>query len=176
MEKEKKNVGVIALMGVIILILLVLCILFATGKLTFNASKPSEEKEEEKIQEPVVVELTREELMDKLAGEWGTCVDGSCFGIMVSKKDDNTYSYTSYLMWSDGINNGVVTDTSMAEENKYNVTVYFPPYEDMMNTYYEHTNNYLINISDIESNVIYIGDTKYQKITTDRESFFNSIR
>ena len=46
---KKSNKGIIILMGVIILILVVLCILFATNTITFNHKEIKNEIENKKI-------------------------------------------------------------------------------------------------------------------------------
>lgn len=139
-----------------------------------NKEKPAEPI---KVEEPQETVLTTEELLTTLSGEWGTCKEGDgCYGLIISKKDDGTYYFTPYIMWSEGRPGGTVTKTEKNEENVYTVTVHYDAYDSVESSGPESTVEYKINISDVSSNTIYVNEAKYQKITGDRETFFNSIK
>lgn len=188
MEKEKKKNNTLIVL-VVVLCLLVLGlggyivydkVLSKDGKITeqSNVDEQQEDKStnqtnDAKQQEKV---LSSDELLNNLTGEWGTCKDNSCYGIIIGKRDNGEYYYTPYIMWSDGGTSGTVKNSEYKEKDVYLLTVYYAAYDNIESSGIEHTDEYEINISEVSSDIIYINDTKYQKITTDRETFFNSIK
>ncbi len=185
MENQKNNTGLIVLVIVLFLLVLGLGGYIIYDKV-INKEKPIEQnniidqQEESQTEQNSIVEqqerLTTDELLDKLTGEWGACKEGSCYGKIIGKRENGEYYYTPYLMWSDGGTSGTVKKSEYKEKDVYLLTVYYAAYEGMESSGTEHTDEYKINISEISSNIIYIDETKYQKITTDRETFFNSIK
>ena len=170
--KNKKSNIIIVILCMIFLVLGIILGIIVYDKI-INKVKPTEPTV---LEEPKEEELTQAELLTKISGEWGTCKDGSCYGLIISKKENGEYYYTPYLMWSEGTPGGIVKQTSKVEKDTYKVTVHYDAYEDFESSGIEHTDEYKINISEVDTNVIYINETKYQKITIDREKFFNSIK
>ena len=69
MEKKENNVLVVVLMGIIIVIFLVLCILFATGKLMFNSGDREKTNVNEKDNTTVVEKDNGEDKQDSSTKE-----------------------------------------------------------------------------------------------------------
>lgn len=173
MEQERKLSS-----GVIVLIVfLCLLVLGLGGYIVYDKFISKEETPEtdntEEVQED---KLTIDELLNKLTGEWGTCENGTCYGIFMGKRENGEYYYTPYLMWSEGGASGTIKNSLYKEKDVYSLTVYYAAYEDIESSGPEHTDEYEINISEISSNIIYVDKVKYQKILTDRETFFNAIK
>ena len=173
MEKQKNNNGLIVL--VIVLSLLVLGLggyivydkVISQEKLTDNSN----------ISQQPQKKLTTEELLDQLVGEWGSCKDNSsCYGKIIEKRENGEYYYTSFVWQTDGDTSGTIKKAEYIEKDIYLLTVYYPTYENEIDSEEEHTDEYKIDISEVSSNIIYIDGIKNQKITTDRDSFFNSIK
>ena len=172
MENQKNNSGLMVLIVILCLIVLGLGGYIVYDKVINKEKSTEQNSAEEQIEE----KLTTKKLLSELTGEWGACKDSSCYGIIIGKRDNGEYYYTPYLMWSDGGTSGTIKKVSYKEKNVYLLTVYYAAYEGMESSGEEHTDEYEINISEVSSDIIYINNTKYQKITTDREAFFNSIK
>lgn len=167
MKQVKNNNGLIVLIVILCLLVIGLGGYIVYDKV-INKEKPNEQSNEK--------QLTTDELLNKLTGEWGTCNEGSCQGKIIGKRENGEYYYTPYLMWSEFGASGTIKKAEYKEKNVYILTVYYAAYENMESSGDEHTDEYEINISEVYSNIIYINNIKYQKITTDRETFFSSIR
>ncbi len=169
MKQEKtKNIIIFVLLGVIILLIGIICGVMLNKKVTNET--PIKEEEKEEVKEP-----TTDEVLSLLVGEWGTCAGYyNCYGLIVSQ-DGNNYTYTPYVMWSEFGGNGNIQKVESLGDNKYKLTVYFPAYEDELNSSPERTGEYTVDITNAKNNELYFGETKYQKITGDREAFFQSI-
>lgn len=173
MEKSKNRKWLI-----ILVIFLFLLILGLVGYIVYD-KVISKEKVTEKsnIIERQDKKLTTEKLLDKLIGEWGFCKDSnSCYGKIIEKRKNGKYYYTPYIWGSDGGTSGTIKKAEYKEKDIYLLTVYYPAYEGEDSSGDEDINEYKIDISETSSNIIYIDGIKYQKITTDRDSFFNSIK
>ena len=169
MKKEKIKTA-------IIVVLLGLVILFAGifYGISLNKDKPVETPENNTIKEQE--EVTTDKILASIVGEWGTC-DGEdgCRGIFIGKDDNDEYYFTPYIMWSEGGDRGTIKLINNVEGKKYKLTVYFAGYEDEMGSAPERTLGYLVDVSEVESDILYIENAKYQLITGDREEFFRSI-
>lgn len=170
--KDKKNLIIVCLLLIIFLLIGIIL-----GVLVFKKTKPETlPTKDEPVIEEKEKELTTDELLTMLEGEWGMCLgEYNCRGIIISVGKDGNYLFTPYIMWSDGGEAGTVQKTEKTGENIYKLTVYYKGYDNELGSSPERTEEYNLNITDIESSTITVGDTKYQKITGDREAFFNSI-
>ena len=120
-------------------------------------------------------ELSTEEVLASIVGEWGMCNgEYDCQGIFIGK-DNNEYYYTPYIMWSEGGDRGTIKKIDSLGGNKYKLTVYYAGYEDDFGSSPERTIEYTIGTSEVAINNLYVGNKKYQLIKGDREIFFKSI-
>ena len=179
--EKKKNNSLIILVVILCLLVLGMGGYIVYDKVLSNKENIDEQQNDNLTNQTNKAEqqeeiLSSDDLLYKLTGEWGTCKDNSCYGIIIGKRDNGEYYYTPYLMWSEGGASGTVNNSEYKEKDVYLLTVYYAAYDNIESSGIEHTDEYEINISEISSNVLYINDTKYQKITIDRETFFNSIK
>ncbi len=174
MKEKKVTFSLIIQCGIFILLGIIAGILI-TNQLN-KKPEPEKVKKEEKTElKEEKKELTTDEVLSSIVGEWGMCLgEYNCRGIIISKSDNN-YTYTPYIMWSDGGQAGDITNIEKIEENIYKLTIHYKGYNNELGSAPEQTIENRINISEISSQALYIGDTQYQKITGDRETFFKSI-
>ena len=174
MKEKKVTFSLIVQCGIFILLGVIAGILI-TNQLNQKPT-PEEPKEEEKEEvKEEKKELTTEEVLNSIIGEWGMCLGEYNFRGIIVSKGDNNYTYTPYIMWSDGGQSGDITNTVKVEDNIYKITIHYKGYNNELGSSPEQTIENRINISEVSSQVLYIGDTQYQKITGDRETFFKSI-
>lgn len=165
MKKEnKKNIIIIVLLCVIILLIGIIMGVLLNKKLIDNTTSEEPTKE-----------LTTEEILASIDGEWGMCkAEYECYGI-ITRKDEGTYYYVPYLMWSEFGDQGTVENTEKIDDNTYKITVHYPGYENMEGSSLEQTLEYTIDLSKVSDDILYVDNDKYQKVTGDREAFFQSI-
>ena len=160
----------------IIIVVLILIILFLLGIIfgvVLRDKTTKKEKEPEK--ETTVTEVNTDEVLSGLVGEWGMCLgEYNCRGIIISK-DNDKYYYSPYIMWSEFGQAGEIQSITKTEGKEYEITVHYAGYENELSSAPEETVKYKISISDLPLAILYVGGDKYQKMTTDRETFFNSI-
>jgi len=182
-ENRNNNKGVIALLIIIIAILSALCVLFATGTISFNTNKENDNKINENINmndtdgedNKNINELTTNEVLSQLVGEWGICNgEYDCRGIIISKNNDK-YTYIPYIMWSEGGIGGEIQNVNIISKNQYELIVYFAGYESVESSAPEQTIKYNIDIKDLALETLYVNDNKYKKVTGDRETFFTKL-
>lgn len=176
MKDKKNNIKFIIECGIFIMLGIIIGILITnqTDKKP-KEEQPKEEKIEE-VQETKEKEPTTEEILNSIEGEWGRCAGSyNCRGLIVSKGDNNEYTYTPYIMWSDGGEAGEIQEVTKIEEKKYNVKVHFKGYSNELGSSPESTVEYKVDLSELDSQKIKIEENTYQKIIGDRETFFKSI-
>ncbi len=174
MKDKKSTITLIIECGILILLAIIAGILI-TNKINEKREKsPKEEiKENDNIESK---EPSTEEILSSIEGEWGMCFGNyDCRGLIISKGENNKYTYTPYIMWSDGGETGEVQEITKIENNIYKLKVYYKGYSNELGSAPERTDEYKINIDELTSQIIYIGENKYQKITGDRETYFQSI-
>lgn len=170
-NEKWKNI-IIILLVVIIIMLTTLIVLVVTKKNNYESKEQVSDIEKANN----TVDKNDDDFMNELIGEWGMCQENyGCHGIIVSKDDNNKFGFAPYQMWSDGGYAGTVENIENTDINKYTITVHFDAVDNMLTTIEEHTNKYVIDVSNINSNTIVVDDYSYKKITGDREEFFNSI-
>ena len=158
----------------IIIAVLLLVILFLIGML-FGAVLKGTKNENPPVENTTEEEPTTDEILSSLVGEWGHCKgEYNCDGIIVSKNNDK-YTYAQYIMWSEGTPAGEIQNINKTDNKKYELTVYYAGYEDVESSAPERTEKYNINITDLPLEILYVNDNKYQKVTGDRETFFNNL-
>lgn len=142
-------------------------------KNTIDNAKNNEEgnKEEEKTTDSIEDSNL---FLNQLLGEWGTCQENSCYGIIVNKNDQDEYTYLPYVMWSEFGGTGTIQKVSKIEDDKYRLTIYFKAYDSPEITSSERTEEITIDFKDISSRTIYIDNTKYELVVGDREEFYQS--
>ena len=165
---------------VILIIILAILVLGMGGYILYdkviNVKEGPKSVEKEKGNKSNENELTTEELLDKITGEWGGCDDEYCYGKIIGKNEKGNYYFTPYVMWSESSGSGTITKTEYIEKDVYILTVHYDKFES--EEYYspEQTVEYKIDVSKLSSNILNIGDLKYQLITIDRDEFFHSIK
>ena len=177
MKDKRSTIKFIIECGIFIMLGIIIGILITnqTNKSSKEEEPPKEEKTEE-VQVPEEKEPTTEEILSSIEGEWGMCLgEYNCRGLIISKGDNNKYTYTPYIMWSDGGEAGEIQKLTKTEDNTYKFEVYYKGYSNELGTAPERTVEYKINISELDSQKLKIEDNTYQKITGDRETFFKSI-
>ncbi len=163
MEK-KKNIIIIVLLLIIVFLIGAIFGVLLKDKIK-NETLP-EEKEE--IKEP-----TTDEVLSSIVGEWGYCTgEYNCRGLIISK-NDGKYSFAPYIMWSEFGQAGSIDNVKKTKENTYELTVHYAGYSNEMGSSPESTNTYTIDLSDTSQ--IKINENTYQKVTGDRETFFNNL-
>ncbi len=168
MNKEKiKSIIIFVLLGVVILFIGVFYGMSLGKKPT---EQPVENNEVEEAKE-----LSTEEVLSSMVGEWGTCLgEYDCRGLIVGK-NGNEYYYTPYVMWSEFGDKGTIEKVTKVEDNNYKLTVHYPGYSDELGSAPERTVEYTVNISETASKILYVDSKKYQQVNGDRETFFKSI-
>lgn len=179
MEKEQKKKNIALVVIVIETILLAAAGIYIIFNSNNLASHPNNTNEPnipiEDVKENIQPEDSTKEVLAKLVGEWGMCIkEYDCRGVVISKTENSEYKYTPYIMWSDGGETGTIKSVEK-QGDKYKLTVYFSGYNNELGSSPEQTNEYLIDMTNIEENNINIGDNTYQKMTGDRETFFKSL-
>ena len=166
MKKEKiKTITIIFLLFIIVLFIGIICGMLLDKKTTDDDVVETSN------------DLTKEEVLTSLVGEWGMChKEYGCNGIIIGKDEDGSYYYSPYVMWSEGGDKGTIKSIERINSNKYKLTIYFPGYENEMGSSPEQTIDYTVDISEISSEILYVESIKYQLIIGDREAFFNSIK
>lgn len=169
MGKEKiKTIIIVVLLCIIILFIGIFC------GMKLNKSNVTETPNNNTVEE--VKEPTTDEVLASMVGEWGMCFgEYDCRGLFVGKNDNGEYYYTPYIMWSEGSGSGTIKNLEKVEDSKYKLTVYFAGYEDELGSAPERTNEYVVDVKDISTNILYVESNKYQLINGDREEFFRSI-
>lgn len=132
-----------------------------------NQVDKQDDKQADKEEDPSLV-------LTKLVGEWGTCQESGCYGVIVNKNDQNEYTYLPYVMWSEFGGSGIIQKVNKIEDDKYKFTIYFPEYDGMEISLPERTEEFTIDFKDSESRTIYINENKYELVVGDREEFYNS--
>lgn len=126
MENQKSYKGVIALLVVIIIILATLCILFATGTISFNTNKVNENGTNENINDNnqnnnndnddnTVLDFNT--ILEKINGVWG-------HGYYMISIDKSTKQYLQGQYGTDGIIFGTITDINEVSNNKYELEIF----------------------------------------------------
>ena len=179
MKKGKSNVGIIMfLLAVIIILLVVIVVLFVNlinikDNEKYQNSENDNKKVDNVLNKDEIQNESNEDILNVFVGEWGMCDENNgCYGVIIAKDDKNSYTYNPYFMWSDGGNIGTINSVVKIDDNKYELMIYFPERESA-GSFYEESNEKIIiskNNDDIEINNI-----RYQKITIDREEFFQSL-
>ena len=184
MEQENINPGkgknlVIVILVVLVLALAALSTLVIMGNIklrnnelgsTSNINEQVKESEQENTN--VLVEKN----LDKAVGEWGMCDDDhGCYGINIVKTHEQNYTYRPYQMWSDGFYAGKVVDIEKVDGNTFRLTVHFDAIHNMLTDVEEHTNEYVIDFSKVNQDIIIVDSVEYKKIVGDRETFFNEL-
>lgn len=175
MKEKKSTISLIIECGIFILLGIIAGVLI-TNQMNNKPKKEEPKQEESPIEKEEVKEPTSNEILNSLVGEWGMCLgEYNCRGLIISKTDDNKYTYTPYIMWSDGGETGEITNTEKVEENIYKINTHYKGYNNEIGSSPEQTLEYTINISELSNQILYVNDAKFQKITGDRESFFQSL-
>ncbi|MBO4468354.1 MAG: hypothetical protein J5766_03540 [Clostridia bacterium] len=110
--------------------------------------------------------------LDKVMGQWGG-YKGSSGLIATFGKDNDVYTFTAGVMWTDYIVYGYVKDIEQTGTKKYDVTVFYPAVDNELESSPEHTEIMSLDITDLSANKITIDDTTYDKITTSLEDYFS---
>ena len=161
--KDKKTIIIVILLCVIA------CLVgFILGKdKLFNKEEPTPEP---------VVEVTNEEALATAIGEWGRCTEKySCYGVFISQNEENEFTFSEYLMWSEWGPVGKIQKIEKLADNKFELTVHYDKVENEEFSYEESTETHTIDLSELTNNAIEVDDQKYEKITGDREEFFNNL-
>lgn len=125
-----------------------------------------------KEDKPIAPAESKETILNKLIGEWGTCQEAACYGIIVAKNDQDEYTYLPYVMWSEFGGTGTIKNITKIENDKYQLTIYFKAFDSPEITSPERTEEITIDYKDISSSIIYINDNKYELVVGDREEFY----
>ena len=179
MKKKKNTITFIIECGIFILLGVIAGILITNQ--TNNKPKDEKHNEEKQVQkekkEEVKEEIgpTNNEILNSVIGEWGMCTDEDCRGITISKEDNDKYTFTPYIMWSDGFDSGEIQELIKIENNVYSFKVYYKGFSNEIGSAPERTIEYKINIGELDSKNLYVEGKKYQKIEGNRESFFQSL-
>lgn len=178
MEKKKNTVLNIAL---IIIVIETILLAAASIYIIYNG-KVISEKESPKVDPPIKESKenqqteTKEEVLEELIGEWGMCLkEYDCRGIIIAKTKNSEFTYTPYIMWSEGGVAGKIKTFEKISEKVYKISVYYAAYNNEMSSGPEQTIEYTIDINNIKENNIKIDNKVYQKIVGDRESFFKAL-
>ena len=116
------------------------------------------------------------ERLDKIIGDWGRCEGTLCNGIEI-RKEKNFYYYMFYVPNAGGFREArfLYTPTNI-EKNKYEVTGYYSATsgDSIYGENLEKEEELIIDTSKISSNIIIVNNIEYEKITGNREQFYNS--
>ena len=122
--------------------------------------------------------ITREkEKFNQIVGDWGRCKGTSCNGIEIRKDENDIYYYIFYLPSAGGFREArVLYDPQKLENNKYEITGYYPATSanSIQGENPEKEEKIVIDMSKISSNIIIVNNIEYEKIIGNREEFYNS--
>lgn len=177
MKKEKNNVGIIMLLLAVIVFLLIVIVVLFINLTSIKTNEQNLQSNNSNVDGVLNENITQTEsdeyVLNMFVGEWGMCDENNgCYGVIIAKDGNNNYTYNPYFMWSDGGNIGSINSVKKMDNNEYELTVYFPERESAGSFYEESTEKIVISMN---NNDIVINNIKYQKITIDREQFFQSL-
>lgn len=161
------------------IITIVICLIFfaigiLVGYFICKKTIPLNEKEPDKEDKSNSEEKVN--ITNQILGDWGMCLDEwDCYGINITKNDNEEYFYEPYIMWSESAGAGKVINTEKVNDHKYILTIHYDAYEDFEVSSKEQTVEYVIDISKLSENILISSSKEYHKITKDRETAFDEI-
>ena len=174
MKKSKSFLGVLV-------ILLSIVVLGLTGFIVYDKVLNKDAKNENTNSNTINNEvenndnssISSTEMLDKITGKWGRCNGMNCYFTSISNYDNKyTFNYGQY--WSDGGMFGDIIEHKTVDSNTLYLKVHFPKRVTEVGETFEQTNEYIINISKLSSNVIIVNNNKNEKIVGDMEEFFRA--
>lgn len=173
---EKKN----SVLGVLVILLSVV-VLGLTGFIVYDKVLNKDAKNENTNSSTINNEventdgssISSTEMLDKIVGNWGRVNGMACYLISISRKD-NKYTFNSVEYGTDGGLFGEVVEHKSIDSDKLYLKVHFPERVNEVGETPEQTSEYVINISELSSNILIINNNKWEIVTGTLEEFFNS--
>ena len=167
MKKDNNVLGVLV-------VLLSIVVLGLTGFIVYDKTLNKNEKKEN-INNGVEVNDTEvaTEMLEKITGKWGSVNGMTCYFLSISS-NDNKYTFNSGQYGTDGGLFGDIIDYKAVDSDKLYLKVHFPEKVNEVSETPEQTSEYIINISELSSNIIIFNDKNWEKVTGTWENFFNS--
>lgn len=180
-NKNKNNITISKIIDFGTIVVFGMIIGFLVVRQIYNRNENSKtidealEEKEELQKTDAVLEINNEEVLNKIAGEWGMCLgEYNCRGLTITEDGEDKYTYTPYIMWSDGGEPGEINNIEKLEDNIYKLTIHYNGYDNEIGSSPERTVEYKVNIAGLPKE-LQVDENKFQKITGDREEFFKSI-
>ena len=168
---EKKN----SVLGVLVILLSVV-VLELTGFIVYDKVLNKDTKNENNNNGVEVNDnssVSAAEMLDKVVGKWGNVNGMTCFFLSISN-EDNKYIFNSGQYGTDGGLLGDIIEYKAVDSEKLYLKVHFPERINEVSETPEQTNEYVINISELSSNIIILNNKNWEKVTGTWEDFFNS--
>ena len=165
----------------IILIILVIITIILSGYLIYvkllHDKDFQDNNKEMNNNNYILSDYENTQLLNNLIGDWGICNKTSCHGLEIIKKG-NAYYYTFYMPWSGGFRQAkIISNLKRVGNNKYEIVGYYEPTtaDSIFGEQEAKEETITINIDKINSNIIIVNSNNvYEKITGDREDFYQS--
>lgn len=169
---EKKN----SILGVLVILLSVVVLgltAFIVYDKVLNKDAKNESTNNNEVENNDSSSISSTEMLDKVVGKWGSVNGMTCFFLSISK-EDNKYTFNSGQYGTDGGLFGDIIEYKPVDSEKLYLKVHFPERINEVSETPEQTNEYVINISELSSNIIILNSKNWEKVTGTWEDFFNS--
>ena len=166
MESQKNNKGIITLLIIIIAILSVICILLATGTISFNSNKENNDIDNNKTNQNII---DNNAILEEMVGVWGYSYNNHVIEI---KKENDKYYYLQGQYATDGARRGVIENTKEIATNKYELEVFIEGCKGpgCMEETEDETKIITIEV-DNTKNIIINNNNEYKFITKDYSNY-----
>lgn len=160
---------------VFLVIILSIAVIALTGFIIYDktVSKDTNDKENNSDISNIDTENIATNILDGIVGNWGSVRENSCYFVTISK-EDNKYNYIYGEYGTDGTLTGDIIEYKAIGNDKLYLKVYFPKKVTEFSESLEKTDEYVINTSQLSSNIIIINNQEKEKVTGSFEDFFNS--